>query len=123
MNSCTAISEFEAPRPARRAICASRAVRASRVCAVRLGARSPVARSSIRARSANAPAALAAQPLAVEQLGAGQLDAQASASEAVDRLAVKIFRGLIPGQQRAQTRLGPQRPVSAAGARGLREQV
>ena len=38
MYSCAAISAFEAPWPARRAICASRAVRASRVCAVRLGA-------------------------------------------------------------------------------------
>ena len=56
MYSCAAISAFEAPWPAKRAICASRAVRASRVCAARPGARSPAARSSIRARPANAPA-------------------------------------------------------------------
>jgi len=63
--------------------------------------------------------ALAAQPLAIEQVGAGQLDAQARASEAVDRLAVKILRGLTAGQQCARARLGPQRPVGTCGAGGL----
>jgi hypothetical protein len=56
MNSCAAISGFEAPLPARRAISASCGVRAAWVSAVRWRACPPVARSSIRARSANAPA-------------------------------------------------------------------
>jgi hypothetical protein len=38
MYRCAAISAFEAPWLAKRAICVSRAVRASRVCAVRSGA-------------------------------------------------------------------------------------
>src|SRR5271168_4255992 len=63
---------------------------------------------------------MAAQPFTVEQAAAGDLDAQAGASEAVDRLAIKILRGLIRCQQGARARLGPQRPLSG-GTGGLRE--
>jgi hypothetical protein len=51
------------------------------------------------------------------------LNAQAGASEAADCLLVQIFGGLITAQQGARARLGPQRPVGAGGAGGLREPV
>ncbi len=70
-----------------------------------------------------AAAALAAQPLTAEQVSASQLSAQAGASQVVDRLAVMILSDLIRGQQGARARLGPQRPVGAAGAGGLRERL
>src|SRR5580704_19781185 len=126
MNSCAAISELEAPSPARRAISVSCAVRASAVSMVRCRACPAVARQLdarpfgerrgadrvedlVRAGelvAGVAPAPLAAQPLAVEKAGAGQVHPQASAAEAVDRLAVQVLGGCPVADQRPRAGLG-----------------
>src|SRR5580658_2269640 len=63
-----------------------------------------------------APAPLAAQPLAVQEAGASQIHPQASAAEAVDRLAVVALGGVPVADQRPRAGLGTQRPVGPAGA-------
>src|SRR6185312_4207016 len=115
MNSCAAISGFEAPSPARRAISASCAVRVSGISVVCCRACPPAARNSVRARLANAPAPMESQPLTVQQAGASQIHPQASAAEAVDRLAVQVLGGGAVADQRPRAGLGTNRPVGPAG--------
>src|SRR6266404_2551949 len=86
MNSRAAISGFEAPSPARRAISASCAVRVSGVSMV------------------------------CGRAGAGQVHPQPGTAEAVDRLAVELLGGCAVADQRPRAGLSAKRPVGPARA-------
>ena len=137
MNSCAAISGLEAPWPASRAICAfpcgQGLARLRGAFGGALAGRAQLGPGSLGERpgaggdedpiggakliAGITPAALAAEPLAVEQADTGLLNAQAAASEAVDRLPVKIFRRLDLGVSRARERASVPSAQSVLAAR------
>ena len=133
------MSWLDAPSRAIRAILASCGVRSSLVSSVRLRAVSPVASSSRLARCANASApisaklararsellaridaaAASAQPFAVQQMRASEVEGDATAAEAVDRLAVEALGDRAVAQQRCAARLDAERPLGPGDLRSL----
>jgi hypothetical protein len=59
--------------------------------------------------------------LPVQQVGAGEVDAHPGPAQAGDRLAVEALGGRTLAQQRARTRVEPERPVGATGRSPLGE--
>src|SRR5215472_7142791 len=100
-NSWAAISGFDRPARASRAIWVSWGVSWSCASAVRLRTVSPVASSSQRARSANA-----SMPIGPK----------AGAAQSADRLAIPGLSVLAVAEQRPGPRVDPLRPVGLADA-------